>query len=242
MVLQTLDSFLTAERALGARGPWIVAFSGGGDSTALAVGLARARAAARSRAPPLPCGPWARPGLGRPGSGRGGDRGRARAAFHFRAPPGAGARATARGQRGGGAPGAVCGARGVPGADRRRPDPYRSSSRRPDRNPPPPHRRGERPCRTPGDPSPPRGDPAATARPRALRPRRLRRRQGNRAARRSHQSRPCDGSQSHPPSALAAPRAPRARPGLGPGCRRRGGGARPESPGRPSRKAAGKGR
>ena len=40
MILQTLDSFLTAERALGARGPWVVAFSGGGDSTALAAGLA----------------------------------------------------------------------------------------------------------------------------------------------------------------------------------------------------------
>ena len=40
MVLQALDSCLTAELALGARGPWVVAFSGGGDSTALAVGLA----------------------------------------------------------------------------------------------------------------------------------------------------------------------------------------------------------
>lgn len=40
MVLQTLDSLLTAELALGARGPWVVAFSGGGDSTALALGLA----------------------------------------------------------------------------------------------------------------------------------------------------------------------------------------------------------
>ena len=40
MVLQTLDSLLTAELALDARGPWVVAFSGGGDSTALALGLA----------------------------------------------------------------------------------------------------------------------------------------------------------------------------------------------------------
>ena len=40
MVLQALDSLLTIELALGARGPWVVAFSGGGDSTALALGLA----------------------------------------------------------------------------------------------------------------------------------------------------------------------------------------------------------
>ena len=37
MVLQALDSLLTIELALGARGPWVVAFSGGGDSTALAL-------------------------------------------------------------------------------------------------------------------------------------------------------------------------------------------------------------
>ncbi|MEO8198523.1 MAG: tRNA lysidine(34) synthetase TilS [Thermoanaerobaculia bacterium] len=35
-----LDSCLLAERERGARGPWILAFSGGGDSTALALGLA----------------------------------------------------------------------------------------------------------------------------------------------------------------------------------------------------------
>ena len=35
-----LEAFLAAERQLGARGPWVVAFSGGGDSTALAAGLA----------------------------------------------------------------------------------------------------------------------------------------------------------------------------------------------------------
>lgn len=40
MVLHVLDSFLAAERSLGARGPWVVAFSGGVDSTALALGLA----------------------------------------------------------------------------------------------------------------------------------------------------------------------------------------------------------
>ncbi len=40
MVLQALNSILAAERALGARGPWVLAFSGGGDSTALALGLA----------------------------------------------------------------------------------------------------------------------------------------------------------------------------------------------------------
>ena len=40
MVLQTLDALLSAELARGARGPWVVAFSGGGDSTALALGLA----------------------------------------------------------------------------------------------------------------------------------------------------------------------------------------------------------
>lgn len=39
-MLATLDAFLAAELALGARGPWVVAFSGGGDSTALALGLA----------------------------------------------------------------------------------------------------------------------------------------------------------------------------------------------------------
>ncbi|MDQ1349241.1 MAG: tRNA(Ile)-lysidine synthase [Acidobacteriota bacterium] len=39
-VLETLDAFLTAELAAGSRGPWVVAFSGGGDSTALALALA----------------------------------------------------------------------------------------------------------------------------------------------------------------------------------------------------------
>jgi hypothetical protein len=39
-MLATLDAFLAAELALGARGPWVLAFSGGGDSTALALGLA----------------------------------------------------------------------------------------------------------------------------------------------------------------------------------------------------------
>ncbi len=39
-MLQALNSVLAAELALGARGPWVVAFSGGGDSTALALGLA----------------------------------------------------------------------------------------------------------------------------------------------------------------------------------------------------------
>ena len=75
MVLQALDSCLTAELALGARGPWVVAFSGGGDSTALAAGARRGRAAVRSRGPPLSRRPCAGPGLGRAGGGRGGDRG-----------------------------------------------------------------------------------------------------------------------------------------------------------------------
>lgn len=38
-VLEALDAFLSRERPRGAQAPWIVAFSGGGDSTALAVGL-----------------------------------------------------------------------------------------------------------------------------------------------------------------------------------------------------------
>ncbi len=39
-MIATLDAVVTAELARGARGPWVVAFSGGGDSTALALGLA----------------------------------------------------------------------------------------------------------------------------------------------------------------------------------------------------------
>ncbi len=39
-VLSAVESCLSAELVSGAVGPWIVAFSGGGDSTALAVGLA----------------------------------------------------------------------------------------------------------------------------------------------------------------------------------------------------------
>ena len=39
-LLRHLDETVAAERARGARGPWVVAFSGGGDSTALALGLA----------------------------------------------------------------------------------------------------------------------------------------------------------------------------------------------------------
>lgn len=39
-VLEALDACLAAERALGAKSPWVVAFSAGGDSTALALGLA----------------------------------------------------------------------------------------------------------------------------------------------------------------------------------------------------------
>lgn len=39
-LLSVVDSLLAGELARGARGPWVVAFSGGGDSTALALALA----------------------------------------------------------------------------------------------------------------------------------------------------------------------------------------------------------
>ena len=139
----------------------------------------RARAAHRIRGPPLPRRSWARPGLGR---ARGGRRQAIAARSACPSPPRpirSRRCAPARGNRGGGPAGALRGARSVP----------RAGSAPTGSSPPTTATTRSRPscCASPpgaaspglqGIHAPPRGDPAAAARPRPLDPGRLRRGQG----------------------------------------------------------------